>query len=68
MAARRILHFSKSLGAAAHKPPPEAELTLQHSEEWNFGPPSVMPLQHSEDWNYPDPPSFVLQHSEAWSS
>jgi len=48
--------------------PPETELTLLHTEEWNFGPPSVIPLQHSEEWNYPDPPTLTLQHSEAWSS
>ena len=46
--------------------PPSFELL--HSENWNFGPPSVIPLQHSENWNYEEPPTFVLKHSEAWSS
>ena len=62
-----LRHISSIVGKKPIKPP-YAELVLLHSEEWNFGAPSVFALQHSENWSYSEPPEFTLQHSEAWSS
>jgi len=59
---------SDTIMLGSPSPPPDEDFTLCFTENWNFGPPSVMPLQHSENWNWSDIPAFTLQYSEVWSS